>query len=135
MESGAIPDEKINASSEYNHTSHVARHARLRSTAGAWVAGISNGTNGSQWLQIDLGSQHQVSGVATQGKGADNQFVSSYNLQYSNDEVNFHFYKEQEEASNKVNYNEIHQIVDQTSLYLGLKKPALYPLLNLILFF
>lgn len=98
MQSGAISDEQISASSEQSQ--HYAKSARLNSTA--WVAGILNST---QWLQIDLGSQHKVNRVATKGKGADNMFVSKYNLTYSNDEVNFYYYKEKEGAGNKVKYN------------------------------
>ena len=63
-----------------------------------------------EWLQIDLGTQRNVYGVATQGRGAINQFVTKYNLQYSDDGVSFNYYKEQEAVEKKVEYINIHQI-------------------------
>lgn len=70
MNSGAILDKQISASSEHSE-SHAAIQGRLkfkRSSvkAGAWVA-LTKGD--SQWLQIDLANYYtKVTGVATQGR-------------------------------------------------------------------
>lgn len=52
------------------------------------------------YLQVDLGAPHYVSAVATQGNPVgNNDFVESYNLQYSADGEEWRFY---EEGGNKV---------------------------------
>ena len=109
MESGAITDGQITASSQWNDMvlDHAAAQGRLhfRKTAvkaGAWVAATRDN---SQWLQVDLGNNNFiVTRVATQGRNGGTlvQSVSKYNLQYSDDEVNFQYYKEQGQATNKV---------------------------------
>ncbi|XP_078352789.1 uncharacterized protein LOC144637600 [Oculina patagonica] len=103
MESGAILDAQITASSEWSEN-HAAKQGRLNfqqtgNTAGAWVAG-TNDVN--QWLQVDLGSQYfRVTGVATQGRNVWSQWVTKYKLQYSNDKVNFRCYIEQGQTTDK----------------------------------
>ncbi len=106
MESGAILNSQITASSQWADIS-AAKNGRLHfqktdSTAGAWSA-ASNDAN--PWLQIDLGGQYfRVTGVATQGRNEDDpQWVTTYKLQYSNDEVNFQYYIEQGQTTDKVN--------------------------------
>ena len=64
MESGAILDSQIRASSEWN-SNHAAQKARLhfvKTIYGAWSA-RSNDIH--QWLQVDLLNTTRVSGVAT----------------------------------------------------------------------
>ena len=94
MESGAITDEQITASSEHNsdiNAVHSAKHGRLHfqeithQAAGAWVA---NGSDNNPWLQIDLIGQYIVTRVATQGRNSSRfqQRVTRYKLQYGDDE-------------------------------------------------
>lgn len=103
MESGAISDSQISASSQY-WSNHAARQGRLnyketRFNSGAWAA---RANNLNQWLQIDLGQVTKVTRVATQGRnyspswpfGPHLQFVTRYKLQYSNDGGNFQYYSE-----------------------------------------
>ena len=103
MESGAISDSQISASSQFS-SNHAARQGRLnyketRFNSGAWAAGANNL---NQWLQIDLGQQTKVTRVATQGRNRSPswpkfphlQFVTRYKLQYSNDGENFQCYSE-----------------------------------------
>ena len=99
MGSRAITDGQISASTEYN-ASYVAFFARLRST-GSWV---TEGIN--QWLQIDLITRQfiSVTRVATQGSYDDDNWVIKYQLQYSNDTVNFQYYREQEQNTDKVHH-------------------------------
>ena len=104
MESRAISDGQISASSQWD-ANHAAIQGRLhfqltRSKAGSWSA-RTNDVN--QWLRIDLGNQHtKVTGVATQGRNAVQQWVTKYQLQYSDDGVNFHYYREQPQSGRKV---------------------------------
>ena len=96
METGAISDAQISASSEWD-ANHAAKQGRLHfqavsGKAGSWSAQF-NDLN--QWLQIDLGNQHaKVTRVATQGRNAYSQWVTKYKLQYSDDGVNFQSYRE-----------------------------------------
>lgn len=105
MESGAILDGQISASSKWD-IYHVASRGRLHNQVegdfqGCWAAAIPNL---NQWLQIDLGSQSlKVTAVATQGRhSAASQWVTKYRLQYSNDGVSFEHYKEQGQVAAKV---------------------------------
>ena len=115
MESGAIPDSQISASSEYSRTpaDQAASQGRLNfqettDKAGSWIADTNDD---KQWLQIDLGNQQtKVTRVATQGRnynvlwpwGPHQQWVTRYKLQYSNDTANFQYYKEQGQTTDKV---------------------------------
>ena len=104
MESGAIADEQISASTEYN-LFHAAKYGRLHSkgkpgNAGGWS---SLTLDTSQWLQIDLANDRTgVNRVATQGRNDYNQFVTRYQLQYSEDGVTFDYYSEQGQGQAKV---------------------------------
>jgi len=95
MEHRLIKDAQITASSEYD-SNHAAIQARLNFKAGkgkqgAWSAG-SNDAN--QWIQVALGSFTNLTGIATQGRnGYVNQWVTKYQLQYSDDGINFEYYK------------------------------------------
>ena len=98
MESGAISDAQISASSQWD-ANHAAKQGRLHfqavsGKAGSWSAQFNNL---NQWLQIDLGNQHaKVTRVATQGRNAAySQWVTKYKLQYSDDGVNFKYYRDQ----------------------------------------
>ena len=95
MESGAIVDSQISASSDLDGTT-LPGQARLHfkddgSKAGGWSA-QKNDLN--QWLQVDLGGYTTVTRVATQGRDGYDQWVTKYKIQYSNDGVNFQMYKE-----------------------------------------
>ena len=111
MESYAISDAQINASSE-NDVNHAAIQGRLNFQetsikAGAWAA-ATNDVN--QWLQVDLGKQFtKVTRVATQGRNyssqwnrSHSQWVTKYKLQYSDDGVNFQYHREQGQNTIKV---------------------------------
>lgn len=106
MESGAISDEQISASSEFDvdhGTSRSRIHTQIEGgKAAAWSAGI---LDANPWLQIDLGNQYtKVTGVATQGRNAPvvQQWVTKYQLQYSDDGVSFEYYKEHGQTESKV---------------------------------
>ena len=99
MENSAIADNQISSSSQLD-ADHAAIQARLHNEAGSWSAG-SNDVN--QWLQIDLSSQYtKVTRVATQGRSDVAQWVTRYRLQFSKDGLNFQYYREQGQTTNKV---------------------------------
>lgn len=105
MESGAIPNSQLRASSQRNHASGPSR-GRLNvkesnTLVGAWVS-LSDNLN--QWLQIDLGNHNtNFTHVATQGRNAfSTRWVTKYNLEFSDDGVNFQYYKEKRQVINKV---------------------------------
>lgn len=102
MESGKITDSQISASSRYSdHGS--ARMGRLHNQAGsgAWTASTNDP---NQWLQVDLGSYYtRVKRIATQGRyGESVQWVTGYKLQHSKDRVNFQYYREHGQTTDKV---------------------------------
>ena len=109
MESGAISDKQITASSTFNHF-YIPSNGRLHhkvvhhneTRGGAWAP---RHTNSQQWLQINLGPQKTtVKMVATQGRYGGPQWVKRYKLQYSSDGGSFRYYK-------KVNNSEAHVII------------------------
>ena len=109
MESRAIPDGQISASSEWD-SNHAAIQGRLNykpsgSKQGAWSAKTNDA---NQWLQVDLGASYAtVTRVATQGRLGADQWVTKYRLQYSNDGVNFQDYREQGQTVNEVNLHDL----------------------------
>lgn len=115
MENGAISNGQITASSEWG-AYYPAFHGRLHFQeilgykGGSWVAASSD-TN--QWLQINLLSLYtKVARVATQGRNSPttSHWVTNYMLQYGNDGVNFHYYREQGQTANKVNCKQLQVI-------------------------
>ena len=104
MESRAITDYHIGASSQLD-SGHAPFQGRLHfqgnvAIAGSWSAGRNDL---AQWLQIDLGSQYtKVTRVATQGMNAHSQWVTRYKLMYSNDGLNFQYYRHQGKAADEV---------------------------------
>ena len=98
MESGAIADSQISASTIYTASpGHAAQHARLHFKAGGgktggWSAKV-NDLN--QWLQVDLLRKTRVTRIATQGRNAEySQWVTKYKLQYGEDENSLQFYRQ-----------------------------------------
>ena len=116
MESGKILDKQITASSKWN-AHHAAYQGRLNfqevvergvaKKSGSWAA-RKNDKN--QWLQVDLLREESVvTSVATQGRNRNplwgrprNQWVKSYKFQYSNNGVDFEYYKDARQNSPKV---------------------------------
>ena len=113
MESGAISNEQISASTEYAGSlvpSCGRLHLPFGGCHGSWAAAVNDV---EQWLQVEFGNQYTtVTGVATQGRTVDNQWVTMYQLQYGYDGFNFQYYKEHGQTANKVNTrHSLHQQV------------------------
>ena len=104
METRQIKDAQITASSKHN-SNHSATQAKLNSKAGGGkVGGWSAGYNdANQWIQVTLGGYTKLTGIATQGRNGDSQWVTKYQLQYSDDGVNFRYYRALCESFPKVN--------------------------------
>jgi len=49
-----------------------------------------------QFLFIDLGSRYYVTGVATQGRRAAKEYVTIYNLMYSDNGHNWFYYTDED---------------------------------------
>ena len=113
MENGLISDSQLSTSSQWNDLQDAHR-SRLHLTevwdplheSGGWVSKL-NDVN--QWLQIDvLGLTRnyvRVTRVSTQGRESTSYgqlYVKTYKLQYSNDGVNFQYYKESGSTNAKV---------------------------------
>ncbi|KAI8506533.1 hypothetical protein Bbelb_159600 [Branchiostoma belcheri] len=83
MESGAIPDGSITASSYYQgRHGHAPFHGRLNGVTGIGAWGANSDTIG-EWFQADLGEMKRVTATITQGHYHNaNQWVTSYKLQY-----------------------------------------------------
>ena len=95
MESHAISDAQISASSELDAT-HAAIQGRLNFQAGNGFSGAWSAEHNdqNQWLQGDLGSIKNITHLATQGRNAHDQWVTSYKVEYSNNGTSFRCYQE-----------------------------------------
>ena len=106
VESGAISDSQMSASSQWSQK-ESAYYGRLhlkatQNNAGGWVARTDDE---NQWLQIDLNNRYiKITRVATQGRNIRywQCSVTEYHLTYSNDGINFYFYKERGHNEAKV---------------------------------
>ena len=103
MENRGIKDAQITASSEF-HPNYAAIQGRLNFKAGGGKQGgwSARSNDANQWIQVALGSYTKLTGIATQGRNAYSQWVTKYQLQYSNDGVSFNDYKETGQSSPKV---------------------------------
>ena len=101
MENYQITTEQISASSHFDEN-YVPSHGRLNymGDGGAWAAKVNDLT---QWIQIDLRVEANITFVATQARYDDlYQRVTQYKLQYSKDGLSFQIYKQPGENSDKV---------------------------------
>ena len=107
MESGAISDGQLNASSRHasglgpNFGRLHLKYGDSGGAKGSWAA-LDNDAN--QWLQVDLVTYYaKITRVATQGRnGTHAQWVTQYNLQYGSDGSNFQCYRAYNQSNNKV---------------------------------
>ena len=94
-----IPDDDMTASSQFD-TEYAPSGGRLNYQAqinsqgettqiGGWAALT---TDQNQWLQIKFSQIFQISGVATQGRADDAQWVKTYKLEYSTDGSSWTYY-------------------------------------------
>ncbi|GFQ94678.1 discoidin domain-containing receptor 2 [Trichonephila clavata] len=87
MESGAIKNEDINASSSYILASVGPQNARLNKdvNGGAWCPKPQISKGVVEHLEISLNSLHVITAVATQGRFGNGQgleFAEDYMIEY-----------------------------------------------------
>ncbi|KRG03097.1 discoidin domain-containing receptor 2 isoform X2 [Drosophila mojavensis] len=87
MESGAIADFQITASSAHDMGNVGPQHARLKvdNNGGAWCPKHMVSRGLTEYLQIDLLQVHLVSAIRTQGrfgKGQGQEYTEAYVLEY-----------------------------------------------------
>ncbi|XP_030173270.1 lactadherin isoform X1 [Lynx canadensis] len=108
MKDNTIPDRQITASSIYrtwglNAFSWYPFYARLdkQGKFNAWTAQTNDA---SEWLQVDLGTKRQVTGIITQGARdfGHIQYVAAYRVAYSNNSMNWTEYRDQGALDSKI---------------------------------
>ncbi|XP_014208586.1 discoidin domain-containing receptor 2-like [Copidosoma floridanum] len=87
MESGAIPDNDITASSSFDSGNVGPHQARVRTEnqGGAWCPKDQVTDDPRQWLEIDLHTVHLITATGTQGRfgnGVGVEYAESYVLEY-----------------------------------------------------
>ncbi|KAL1774430.1 lactadherin isoform X2 [Sigmodon hispidus] len=100
LKNNSIPDSQITASSSYKMWNlrafgwypHLGR-LDMQGKINAWTA---QSNSNKEWLQVDLGTQKQVTGIITQGARdfGHIQYVASYKVAHSNDGVQWTEYEE-----------------------------------------
>ena len=83
----------------------AAKNGRLNYAAGSsWCASSSDS---SPYLQVDLGSVYMICAVASQGNSQADQWVKTYQVQYSTNGSNWVIYQEkgQKRVSQKQKYS------------------------------
>nr|XP_048290829.1 lactadherin isoform X1 [Myodes glareolus] len=100
LKNNTIPDSQITASSSYKTWNlrafgwypHLGR-LDMQGKINAWTA---QSNSDKEWLQVDLGTQRQVTGIITQGARdfGHIQYVASYKVAHSNDGVQWTIYEE-----------------------------------------
>ncbi|XP_068726466.1 uncharacterized protein [Montipora capricornis] len=90
IQSGAIKNAQISASSEFNkyHAPWLARlhRARAGAYAGGWRARYNNY---NQWIQVDFKRSMILTGIAIQGRHDKDEWVTAFYVHYSMDGVYF----------------------------------------------
>ncbi|KAK4877691.1 hypothetical protein RN001_010197 [Aquatica leii] len=87
MESGAIKDSAVSASSAYDAGSVGPQHGRLRNdkNGGAWCPRQMVSRDAKEYLEINLEELHVINGVRTQGRfgnGQGQEYAEEYMIEY-----------------------------------------------------
>ncbi|KAM4826376.1 lactadherin [Thomomys bottae] len=108
LKNGSIPDRQITASSSYKMLGLRAFgwypfYGRL-DRQGKFNAWAAQGNDADEWLQVDLGSQKQVTGIVTQGARdfGHIQYVAAYKVAYSDNGEIWTEYKEAGATESKI---------------------------------
>ena len=75
--------------------------ARLYLHAGAWCARTNDV---KQWLKVDFEKQVKIRRISTQGRHSASQWVTSYTLSYSQDDLFFDEYRSNGERKVSLEY-------------------------------
>ncbi|XP_048224896.1 lactadherin-like [Perognathus longimembris pacificus] len=108
LKDGSIPDRQITASSSYKTLGLRAFgwypfYGRL-DRQGKFNAWAAQGNDADEWLQVDLGSQRQVTGIITQGARDFGyiQYVAAYKVAYSDNGKTWTEYREAGATESKI---------------------------------
>ena len=106
-----MPDSQLSASSE-GEASFVGKKKKKKHLSAKYgrlnrsywpVCWSPSESDENQWFQVHLGKYYTyVTRIATQGCLLSTYWTASYKLQYSNDGVNFQYYKERGQSEDKV---------------------------------
>ena len=99
MESNALPNLAISASSVWQYPRYAPWRARLNNVPNGRNGGfwLSRFDKAGEWLQVDLGEERLLTNLSTQGRPSATwyqQWVTSYNILFSSDSVKWEPYKE-----------------------------------------
>ena len=97
MESGEIRNRQITASTWYDN--YPPYKARFR-----WIGWMANQTDTDQWIQVDFGILRYVSGLRTQSRHASMFRVVKYKVEYSPDDIEWRFVKDENLSEVKVRH-------------------------------
>ena len=102
MESGLIPNSAITASTKWSGA-YGPENGRLnfQGASGRYGGWFARTQDLNQWIQVNLGTETQVTGIATQGYYSKLRYIKSYTLEYSHDGIYFQPY--QQDSHIKVN--------------------------------
>ena len=89
IEAGNISDSQLSSSSNLENDTD-ATYGRLNQPDSAWIAGINDE---NQWIQVGLLQQTTITGVLIQGNPTFDRWVSRFQIQYSLNNVNWLFVK------------------------------------------
>ena len=95
MASGHIPDSSLSASSYQTEYNREPKYARLGGKS-FWA---SNESDNDTWIQVDLGSIHNVTGLKTEGNDDGPNFkywVKKIMVKYGDSEENLEFINQTE---------------------------------------
>ena len=94
MRNGRIPNDKITASSirDVYQAAWLGRLARQKTGKyiGGWCAKYRNY---NQWFKVDFGKLMRIRKIATQGRQDARQWVTSYYVSFSADNVHWAVYR------------------------------------------
>ena len=88
-----IPDARMTASTYFSSYYH-SYYGRLNENRGNGVWCPKKKTDRTDYLQVDMVAVHSVCAVATQGRGTNYFWVTSYKVHLSTDGVTWNSYKE-----------------------------------------
>uniref|UniRef100_A0A8C5Q8M8 Contactin associated protein family member 5 n=1 Tax=Leptobrachium leishanense TaxID=445787 RepID=A0A8C5Q8M8_9ANUR len=82
----SLPQTAFDSSSDPLST-HSHSYAKLHSRDGGGWSPLESSTK--QWLQVDLGERYDITGVATQGRHGSSDWVTRYNIMFSDTGCNW----------------------------------------------
>ncbi|ELU15035.1 hypothetical protein CAPTEDRAFT_113454, partial [Capitella teleta] len=93
----------LNASSQLDEF-HGANRSRLHETASGGMSGgwVPLNMDDQQWIQVDLGYNTAVKGVAMQGQDGSDNFVTAFYVSYSEDLSTWTDYREPSDPTTTV---------------------------------